>query len=267
MSVSSISATSGSMAAAVAVAQSQALQYAGYFRELVTAVESADLDGARQALTGLSRISPMAAANGFDPLNQTPSFSRDFVGIRKALLKGDIRAAQSSLSSLKKEMEWVFGGRREEQVSVPPTSNPPVEGLRAEQPAVSLEAGEFSRGDANGVREDRGASVSGTAQAAAEMVGTSIQIDPALASFKQAPRVFPTSSASTLQPAVSTSRQLAAQVFTAMQPEALDSVPHGTAFAPDPGMMLGSRGMSIPEGALLELKRGQILPPTFAFSR
>ncbi len=267
MSVSSISATSGFMAAAAAIAQSQALQYAGYFRELVSTVESADLEGARQALTGLSRISPIAAANGFDPLNQTPSFSRDFVGVRKALLKGDIRAAQSSLSALKKEIEWVFGGRRDEQGVTLTTSNPGVEELLDAERSASSEAGKFVGTDGDSVREVGGDSVSETPRVAAKMAGTSIQIDPALASFKQAPRVFPTSSASTLQPSVSSSRQLAAQFFSEMQPGALDSAPSGTAFAPAPEMMLGSRGMSIPAGALLEFDRGQILPPTFAFSR
>ena len=98
MSVSRINATSGTMAAAAAVAQAQAVQYANHFAELHNAIDAGDLGAARKALSEFQRDSAIATANGFDPVNQTSALRREFSGIRKALLKGDIKTAQTAFT-------------------------------------------------------------------------------------------------------------------------------------------------------------------------
>ena len=267
------------MAVAVAVAQSQAVQYLSHFHELVGELESGNVQGAKKALEGVSRASAIAAANGFDLFNQLPSLRKEFVSIRKALVKGDIQAARASLSTLKKELnlERVLPQKKEGDVSS--QANVPEEDVSIDRVGSEIRSDNLvarrglsnsaSIGDEAGRGEIR-TSDSEASGAAAKVANTSIQMDPSLASFTQAPRVFPTSSASKVQPfalTVTTSSQAVMQGFAAMQADALQSGPVGTAFAPLPEMMLGSRGMSIPAGALLEFEDSQILPPPFAFSR
>ena len=55
MSVSTINATTGSMAVGAAIVQAQAVQYANHFADLQKAVGSGDLKQAKEALSVFQR--------------------------------------------------------------------------------------------------------------------------------------------------------------------------------------------------------------------
>jgi hypothetical protein len=277
MSVSSINATSGTMGAAAAIAQAQAVQYASHFAELHNAIDSGDLGGARKALSEFQRDSSVATANGFDPVNQTSSLRREFSSIRNALLKGDIKAAQTALSTLKKELGV------EVPVATEPGESPVV--LKAENlSATKVASGTFEKDAAlassknskslgtggDVIRDIRSLRVVGQSGLPQKTSSTFIKIQAALTSFTQAPQVFPTSGQadSTLSVlSVKTSTQAVLQGLAATQPNAQARDLGGTSFAPTPELMLGSKGMSIPAGAELQLANNPVLLQTFAFRR
>jgi hypothetical protein len=231
MSVSRVNATSGTMASAAAVAQAEAVRYAFNFAELQNKIDAGDLDGAKVALSEFQRDSAVATARGFDPVNQTSSLRSEFASIRKALLKGDIETAQSSLSNLRKELGVPQPVARE---TSDPSGSLPV--------LISID-------------ESDAVSASPSADAK-RMSSTFIKNQPALASFTQGPQVFPTSGASSFElsvPSVSTSTQAVVQGLAAFQTSGQSRDSDGTSFAPTPELMLGSKGMSIPDGAQLQL--------------
>ena len=283
MSVSSINATSGTMAAAAAIAQAQAVQYATHFAELHNAIDSGDLGGARKALSEFQRDSSVATANGYDPVNQTASLRREFSGIRKALLEGDMKAAQTALSTLKKELGVEQSVSAEESVSTDPEASPVA--AKAENLAVAKGASGALGKDAalassknprplgagsDFIQDIRSLLVAGQSGDPKKTSSTFIRIQTALASFTQAPQVFPTSGsvASTLSVlSVNTSTQAVLQGLAATQPNAQARNLDGTSFAPTPELMLGSKGMSIPAGAELQLANNPILLQTLSFRR
>ena len=176
----------------------------------------------------------VATARGFDPVNQTSSLRSEFASIRRALQKGDIQTAQSSLSNLRREM-------------------------------LKREMGVPDQGDSVGKTVSVGSSTSESAELVGavsvvqsgilkDVSSTFIQRQPALASFTQGPQVFPTSGASDFElsaPSVSTSTQAVLQGPGAAQRYAETDSVDGTAFAPTPELLIGSTGMSIPDGAQL----------------
>jgi hypothetical protein len=267
MSVSRINATSGSMAAAAAIAQAQAVQYANHFAELHNAIDSGDLGGARRALSEFQRDSAVAAANGIDPVSQTSSLRREFSNIRRALQKGDISAAQTALSTLKKEMGILESPDRGTPLSseLEPLVESADPGTLPTRPRLVASAGrnkQASREDSKALGPDDAFSRDILSpQEVVPSVGprntssTFIKTQPALTSFTQAPQVFPTSDsfASRMSvPLVNTSTQAVLQGLAATQPNAQELDLDGTPFAPSPEMMLGSKGMSIPAGAQLQ---------------
>ncbi len=283
MSVSRINATSGTMAAAAAIAQAQAVQYASHFAELHNAIDSGDLGAARKALSEFQRDSAIATVNGFDPVNQTSSLRREFSTIRRALLKGDVKTAQTSLSTLRKELGLALPKAEESQVSST------LEALAAavdtkDLPSVRRALGAFGRDAALAasknskslgagsdlVRDIRSLQTAVQSGDPKMTSSTFIKIQPALTSFTQGPQVFPTSSASASKlsvPSVNTSTQAVLQGLAATQPNAQAGDQDGTSFAPTPEMMLGSKGMSIPAGAQLQFANNPILLQTIAFRR
>ncbi len=283
MSLSRINATSGTMAAAAALAQSQALQYANRFAELHNAIDAGDLGAARKALSDFNRDSAVATANGFDPVNQTSSLRREFSTIRKALLKGDIKTAQTALSTLKKELGVAAPEPAEKTLPAGPVS--PAAALQMEnlsslrnRPGAggrdsALVSSKISKAPGVGSDPSRDIrSLRGTVQAEDQQKtgSTAIKIQPALTSFTQGPQVFPTSGAAAAKlsvPLVKTSTQAVLQGLAATQPNAQVLDLGGTSFAPTPEMMLGSRGMSIPAGAELQFANNPILLQTVAFRR
>lgn len=283
MSVSRINATSGTMAAAAALAQAQAVQYANHFAELHNAIDSGDLGAARKALSEFQRDSTLAAANGFDPVNQTSSLRREFSSIRKALLKGDIKTAQTALSTLKKELgvaqPEAEGGTAAASLDTLAAVVNAEDSLSAGRARgafgrnAALASSKNSRplgagGDLiRDIRSPQGAAQPGDPQ---KTSSTFIKIQPALTSFTQGPQVFPTSGASASKlsvPLVNTSTQAVLQGLAATQPNAQARDLDGTSFAPTPEMMLGSKGMSIPAGAQLQFANNPILLQTVAFRR
>lgn len=229
------------MASAAAIAQTEAVRYAYHFAELQNSIDSGDLGGARMALSEFQRDSAVATARGFDPVNQTSSLRSEFASIRRALSKGDMKTAQASLSNLRKEL------------GVP--EQPPSDGdvLPGNLPVL-------------GAAEDSKAVRVAPSGDSKRMSSTFIKTQPALASFTQGPQVFPTSGASSFElsvPSVSTSTQAVLQGLSATQPDAQARDMDGTSFAPTPELMLGSKGMSIPDGAQLQLDHN---PTRFDFS-
>lgn len=243
MSISRVNATSGTMASAAAVAQAEAVRYAVHFAELQNSIDSGDLGGARKALSEFQRDSAVATARGFDPVNQTSSLRSEFASIRRALLKGDIKTAQSSLSNLRSEIGL------------------PKQGNSAGREVVG-------EGSVLVTVENPQAVLAGQSRDSKRMSSTFIKTQPALASFTQAPQVFPTSDASNFVlsvPSVSTSRQALLQGLSATQPDAQVPDLDGTSFAPTPELMLGTKGMSIPDGAQLQLTDPPISLQTASF--
>jgi hypothetical protein len=282
MSVSRINATSGSMAAAAAIAQAQALQYAHHFAELHNAIDSGDLGAARKALSAFQRDAAVTAVNGFDPISQISSLRREFSGIRKALLKGDISAAQTSLSSLRKEIGLLQPADTED--SLPGVLQPFVETQSSEvlpaRPRLVLAPDGNHRkpswrdlnhlGADGALPRDIRSAPDVLSEEPQKTSRTFIKTQPALSSFAQGPQVFPTSDsfASKISvPTVKTSTQAVLQGLAATQPNAQELDLDGTPFAPSPEMMLGSKGMSIPAGAQLQFEDNPITLRPVAFLR
>jgi hypothetical protein len=231
MSVSRVSSTLGSMASAAAVAQSEMVRYAVRFADLNHAIDSGDLGSARKALSEFQRDSAVATARGFDPVNQTSSMRSEFASIRRALLKGDIQTAQASLSNLKKEL------------GIPQKGAPLGGAFSGADPVLG------TVGDVGTAPVDQPSETS-------RVSNTFIRNQPALVSFSQSPQVFPTSGASDFElseRSVSTSTQAVMQGLSASRPDVQGPDLDGTSFAPTPELMLGSKGMSIPDGAQLQL--------------
>lgn len=244
MSVSRVNATSGTMASAAAIAQTEAVRYAYHFAELQNSIDIGDLGGARMALSEFQRDSAVATARGFDPVNQTSSMRSEFASIRRALLKGDITTAQASLSNLRKELGVPERAPSDGSALLGTLSGP-----------VADENSNVARVSASGESK--------------RMSSTFIKTQPALASFTQSPQVFPTSGASSFElsvPSVTTSTQAVLQGLSATQPDAQARDLDGTSFAPTPELMLGSKGMSIPDGAQLQFTEGPNSLGTVSFA-
>lgn len=273
------------MAAAAAVAQAQAVQYANRFVELQGAVDSGDLGAARKALSAFQKESVVSAAMGLDPLSQASSLRREFASVRKALLRGDISTAQAGFSNLRKELglpqsQLRRGGSRgdsgsavlasEEQglTVIDEASSKP--GLASRRDAVSVSPAKVGFGaTAAGADVRTRAEQPPTGVADEELAGeTVIRTQAALTPFNQSPQVFPTSTASEARmtiPPVNTSTQAVLQGLAATQPDAQLRDLDGTPFAPTPELLLGTKGMSIPAGAQLRFANNPILLQTIAF--
>lgn len=269
MSVSRVSATSGTMAAAAAIYQAQALQYASHFGELQAAILAGDLRGSRQLLSEFQRVASGAATKGLDPVRQIPVLSKEFSGIRDALTKGDMEAARKSLLQLQRALPGVVGLPQSEPaepelgIVQPPSkanARPVVRKAQVESEtedgSIVLENLGFLGADAEMLKEVRSPRAVAPAKSPTSTSSTFIKARPELTSFSQKSQVFPTSTdaAATLSvPGAKTLVQarVVVQGLAATQPSAQEPYPDGTAFAPTPELMLGSRGMSIPPGALL----------------
>jgi len=223
------------MASTAAVAQAEAIRYAIHFAELHNAIDSGDLGRAREALSEFQRDSALATARGFDPVNRTSSLRSEFASIRRALRKGDIQTAQSSLSNLRREM-------LKREMGVPDQGDSVGKKLSVESSALeSAELVDAVSVVPSGIPED--------------MSATFIQRQPALTSFTQGSQVFPSSGASDFElstPSVSTSTQAVLQGPGATHLYADTHALDGTAFSPTPELLIGSTGMSIPDGAQLQ---------------
>jgi hypothetical protein len=270
------------MATAAAIAQSQAVQYANHFVELQRAIDSGDIGQAQDALLNFQRESTVAAQNGVDPINQIFSLRREFSSIQSALIKGDIRVAQSSLSNLRKEL-----GVPQPPTQIAPSSAKLGSGEgQPDLPVVSTTTGLIGTrggGKSGGAPEvgqprvDRRTDSSGAlwmqpsdseVQTTRITSSTFIKSQPSIVSFNQSPQVFPTSNAGLSKPSipvVSTSKQAVLQGLAATLPDAQAPDLDGTAYAPTPELMIGSKGMSIPPGAMLRHANNSILLQMMAF--
>lgn len=276
MSVSTLNATTGSMAAAAAIMQAHAVQYANHFANLQNAVGSGDLKEAKQALSVFQRDSATAAANGYDPVSQTLASRRDFSALKKALNVGDIRTAQAALSMLKKDMgleESGLGTRGSIKADVQLLSTAIQAGDVASAKAAlgsfgkKLALSTSQEGGVSGpldsgskvIQDIRALQIALSSRDKQQISNTFIKLEPELTSFSQAPQVFPTSGDSTLKPSVSTSAQLLIQGIGSTLPGAQSKDSAGTSFAPTPALILGTKGMTIPTGADLPISHDLIL--------
>jgi hypothetical protein len=206
MSVSRVSATSGLMAGAAAVAQAQALQYASSFGELRDAVETGDLQRSRLTLNEFQRVAAGAASSGLDPIRQIPVLSKDFMGIRDALRKGDMKAAQDSLSSLRVNLGFVSSDLKEQPAAssldavlspnATPGARPTVrkladESVKDDAPIVLENLG-FLGADSELLREVRSIRTPAPSRNSTSTSSTFIRSRPELNSFSQKAQVFPT---------------------------------------------------------------------------
>lgn len=282
MSVSRVNATSGSLAAGAALVQSQALQYASRFMELRDAVEAGDLQASKRNLMEFQRVAAGAATNGIDPLRQIPVLSKDFMGIRDALLKGDIGAAQDSLASLSRSMGAVapvFSPASlgvEAALPAAPNQKPPTQRTvrsvpkeqQRKQESIVLESLGFLGADKELIRELHSMEASTPPRGPADTSSTFIRVLPELTSFAQTSQVFPTSTdffAGLGLPLANNSAQaqIVIRGLAATQPNAQAADVDGTAFAPTPGLLLGSKGMTIPPGAELRFDDPALLHTPF----
>ena len=279
MSVSTINATTGSMAAAAAVLQAQAVQYSNHFATLQNAVSSGNLGEARQALSVFQRDSAVASLNGYDPVNQTAALRQNFSALKKALTLGDIRTAQSSLSTLQKEMtlsEKQVGANGGASADLQTLDTAIQQGnlpfakkaLAAFSKDVALNSAGNSAGGTNGskgavplnsgskaIRDIRSLQVAISSGDQQKTSTTYIKVRPELASFAQGPLVFPTSEAAVTRLSVNTSTQAVLQSMAAIVFNGLSDKSDGTSFAPTPELLLGSKGITIPPGADLPISR------------
>jgi hypothetical protein len=251
--------------------QSQALQYANRFVELRDAVEAADLEASKRSLLEFQRVATGAASNGLDPLRQIPVLSKDFAGIRDALLKGNIGAAQDSLASLKRSMGAVApvfssqNSNTEATSLVSPSPKPsgqktvrslPKEPLKNPE-SIVLESLGFLGADEELLRELHSIQASSPPKGLENTSSTFIRVRPELTSFTQTSQVFPTSTDSFselgLPPSnTSTQAQVVVRGLAASQPNAQLADLDGTTFAPTPELLLGTKGITIPPGAELQ---------------
>jgi hypothetical protein len=261
------------MVTAAAIAQSQAVQYANHFVDLQKAIDSGDIGQAQNALINFQRESAVAAVKGLDPINQIFSLRREFSSIQNALIKGDIRSAQLSLSNLRKEL-----GVPEQSVQIALSfgeSGGSEEGLpdRSVNPAVlgspETRAVRPQLGRGNDLEHDLSLQASDSELQTTRITSsTFIKSQPSVVSFNQSPQVFPTSNAGLSKPSipvVSTSQQAVMQGLAATLPDAQAPDLDGTAFAPTPELMIGSKGMSIPPGAMLRYANNPVLLQMIAF--
>lgn len=278
MSVSRLNATSGSLAAGAALVQSQALQYANRFVELRDTVEAGDLAASKRNLIEFQRVAAGAASSGLDPIRQIPVLSKDFAGIRDALVKGDIEAAQASLASLRRSMGAVApvfvspNPNTQAAQLAPPDQKPvtqktvrslPKEPLNNRE-SIVLESLGFLGADEELLRELHSIRASTLPKGPVNTSSTFIRVLPELTSFTQTSQVFPTSTDAFaelgLPPANnSTQAQVVVQGLAATQPNAQLGDMDGTAFAPTPELLLGTKGMTIPPGAELQFNNPSTL--------
>jgi hypothetical protein len=251
------------MAATAAASQAQAIQYVTHFRELQAVISTGDLQGSRQSLSEFQRVAAGAASKGLDPLRQIPVLSKDFSGIRDALAKGDIQAAQNSLSSLQRSLNVAVSPRS--QPAAPALEGTSLEAIRktpvpagTNYGATALGSEGFLGADAELLNELRFASAATQPEKPVVTSSTFIKAQPELTSFTQKSQVFPTSMDSVAKlslPVANTLVQarVVVQGLAATQPNAQETDSDGTAFAPTPELMLGSKGMTIPPGAQLRI--------------
>ncbi len=276
MSVSTINATTGSMAAGAAIVQAQAVQYANHFADLQNAVGSGDLKQAREALSVFQRDSVFASASGYDPVNDTLAARQDFSALKKALQVGDIRTAQTALSTLRKDMGLDETGSgaghapaSDVQVLATAIQAGDVEAakgalgafgknLALSKPQDVLASGSLrSGGDV--LQDIRSLQMALSSRDKEDITNSFIKLEPELTSFAQAPQVFPTSQSVKVDITVNTSIQAVVQGIESTIPGAQTADTAGTSFAPTPELILGSKGMTIPPGADLPISRDLIL--------
>jgi hypothetical protein len=267
MSVSSIHATTGTMAAAAAVFQAQAVQYSNHF---------GDLGEARRALSVFQKDSAVALANGYDPINQTAVLRQDFSTLKKALSKGDIRLAQATLSTLKKDL-----GLAQKEAGAATQASADLQALGVAVKAgnlpfaktalasfgknLALASANRNQGQAplnsssREVQDIRSLQVAIASGDSKNTSTTFIKLRPELASFAQSPLVFPTSGAAVTKLSVNTSTQAVLQSMAAAVFDGTSSNSDGTSFAPTPELILGSKGMTIPPGADLQISQNPFL--------
>jgi hypothetical protein len=272
------------MAAAATAAQAQALQYANRFVELRDAIESGDVRKARQTLFDFQRVAAASASTGLDPIRQIPVLAENFGRMRDSLLKGDLQAARDSLATLKRGL----GLLQPTSVSASPSTDKAPQ--RAPEPkskvqktvrtaasepsrnreSIILESLGFLGADEELLREAHSMRSSTPLKSPADTSSTFIRVRPELTSFAQKSQVFPTSTASLAELALptantSTQAQVVVQGLAATQPNAQLVDLDGTAYAPTPELLLGSKGMTIPPGAELRFANNPTLLQRLSF--
>lgn len=276
MSVSTINATTGSMAVGAAIVQAQAVQYANHFADLQKAVGSGDLKQAREALSVFQRDSAVASASGYDPVSHTLAVRQDFSVLKKALQVGDIRTAQTALSTLRKDMGLDEAGSGTDRA---PASDVQVLATAIQAGDVAVAKGALGalgknlalsrsqdvlasgtlRSGGNVLQDIRSLQMALSSGDKEEINKTFIKLEPELTSFAQSPQVFPTSQSVKVDLSVNTSIQAVIQGIESTIPGAQTADTAGTSFAPTPELILGSKGMTIPPGADLPISRDLIL--------
>lgn len=268
MSVSSINSTTGSMAAAAATLQAQAVQYANNFNNLQNAVSSGNVKEAQKALASFTKDTAIASANGFDPMSQSTALRQDFSALKKAISIGDLRSAATTLSLLKKDLSTPV-----QKTSAAAKTSSDLQGLASAVNSGSADATKkalaafsidvalaattpSSRNSAAAVVKDIRAIQSAISSGDSKATSIAFQKSwPELTSFAQSPLVFPTSENGAAQLSVSSSSQAVLQNMRTAVLQGQSNSADGTPFAPTPDMMLGSRGITIPPGAALNLSR------------
>jgi hypothetical protein len=234
-------------------------------------------------LNEFQRVAAGAASSGLDPVRQIPVLSRDFMGVRNALRKGDMKAAQDSFSRLKVNLGFVSSDLAEQPTVSPlktgvapsptPSARPTVrkladDSLRDDAPIVLENLG-FLGADSELLREVRSIRTPGPSRNATSTSSTFIRSRPEVTSFSQKAQVFPTYDpvAKLSIPVANNSlqAQIVVQGLAATQPNAQVADLDGTTFAPTPELMLGSKGISIPPGAELQFSNNPVLLQTVSF--
>jgi hypothetical protein len=272
MSVSITNATTGTMAAAAAIAQAQAVQYTNHFASLKVAVDSGDPNKAKQALAVFQKDSAVATANGYDPVTQTAARRQDFSTLKKAVSIGDIRTAKTALSNL-------LTGMGLDKASVPASSSTSanIEAGTASRAGVERVASATSSpaktatavstaddrsltgSDLQTIRDIRSIQSALTSTGPQKTSNTFIKPEPQLSSFSQAPQVFPTFSDTVNKLTLNSTVQAVVQGIGLSMPGGQPSHTDGTSFAPTPELILGSKGMTIPPGADVRMSRDLVL--------
>lgn len=263
------------MAAAAATAQAQAVQYASHFAALQNAIGSGNLKDARQALSVFQRDSAVASANGYDPVSQSLSTRQDFSALKKAVMIGDLRTAQTAFSSLKENM-----GLQQNGAKTPGAASAELQSLATavstgDIASAKKSLGEFGKKIAlatsvaspspalnpggKTIQDIRSLQVSLSSGDPKKISTTFIKVEPELASFAQAPQVFPTSGDSFAKLSVTSSTQAVLQGIESTMLGAQPSRTGGTTFAPTPELILGSKGMTIPPGADIPFPKDSVL--------
>jgi hypothetical protein len=176
--------------------------------------------GSSQANSGTALSSDNSAVTALQALNT-------------AISSGDIQTAKKALGTFGKDV--ALASSDNPQAAAPLTSS-----SRVVQDIRSLQV-VLSSGDPKKIST------------------TFIKMRQELTSFAQSPLVFPTSDAGIAKLSVNSSTQAVLQGISATMPGGLPNESAGTSFAPTPELLLGSKGMTIPQGADINFSGTPIL--------